>query len=70
MNFCMMNNLMITNMFFERQALHKYIRELISKSGKSIIECIVINNEFREEVKDTRVSRVTRCTLITWMYQK
>lgn len=56
-DFCITNNLIITNTFFSQKDIHKYTREAQSRGEKSIIDYVIINREFRREVKDTRVKR-------------
>lgn len=55
--FCMVNNLIITNTFFAHKDIHKYTREVKSRDEKSIIDYVIINKKFQKEVKDTRVKR-------------
>lgn len=55
--YCMMNNLIITNTFFAHKDIHNYTREVVSRKERSIIDYVMINNEFRRNIKDTRVRR-------------
>lgn len=56
-DFCMMNNLIVTNTFYAHKDIHKYTREIESRRERSIIDYAIINRQFRAEVKDTRVRR-------------
>lgn len=39
-DYCLMNNLIITNTFYEHKEIHKYTRVEMSKGEKSIIDCV------------------------------
>lgn len=56
-DFCIMNNLIITNTFYEHKDIHKYTRVVESRRERSIIDYVLVNRKFRNEVKDTRVRR-------------
>ena len=56
-DFCIMNDLVITNTFYEHKEIHRYTREVRSRGERSIIDYIMINKKYRKEVKDTRVRR-------------
>ena len=56
-DFCILNNLIITNTFYAHKDIHKYTREVRSRGEKSIIDYVIINREFRGEIKDTKVRR-------------
>lgn len=55
--YCILHNLIITNTFFEHKNIHKYTREQINRNERSIIDYVIVNKEFRREVKDTKVRR-------------
>ena len=55
--FCMLNNLVITNTFYGHKDIHRFTREAKSRDEKSIIDYVIINKEYRREVRDTRVRR-------------
>lgn len=56
-DFCLLNNLIITNTFYKHKDIHKYTREVKSRNEKSIIDYVIINKDRRKEVLDTRVKR-------------
>lgn len=57
LEYCSMNNLIITNTFFKHKDIHKYTREMISRNEKSIIDYIMTERTSRNTVIDTRVKR-------------
>lgn len=56
-DFCLVNNLIITNTFFQHKDIHKYTREMLSRNERSIIDYIVIERQYRKTLIDTRVKR-------------
>uniref|UniRef100_A0A1Y1M0F5 Reverse transcriptase domain-containing protein n=2 Tax=Photinus pyralis TaxID=7054 RepID=A0A1Y1M0F5_PHOPY len=56
-NFCVDNNLIITNTFYKHKEIHKFTREVESRNEKSIIDYILINREYRKEIIDVKVKR-------------
>ena len=56
-NFCILNDLIVTNTFFQHREIHKYTREVKSRGEKSIIDYVLINRSNRKEVIDVRVRR-------------
>ncbi|CAH0555067.1 unnamed protein product [Brassicogethes aeneus] len=60
-DFCLMNNLIITNTFFQHKEIHKITREVTrevaNRGERSIIDYVIIGKDFRKEVQDTRVRR-------------
>lgn len=56
-DFCIMNNLIVTNSFYEHRDIHKYTREMRSRNEISVIDYILIDRTHRHEVQDTRVRR-------------
>uniref|UniRef100_A0A1Y1M3Z3 Reverse transcriptase domain-containing protein n=1 Tax=Photinus pyralis TaxID=7054 RepID=A0A1Y1M3Z3_PHOPY len=56
-DFCLLNNLIITNTFYAHKDIHKYTREVRSRGERSIIDYIIIDRYHRKEIMDTRVYR-------------
>lgn len=56
-DFCLINNLVITNTFFQHKDIHKYTREVISRREKSIIDYVIVNRGSLNAIVDTRVKR-------------
>lgn len=56
-NFCIANELIVTNTFYQHKELHKYTREVKSRNEKSIIDYVLVNKRYRRDVKDVRVMR-------------
>lgn len=57
LDFCIENNLLITNTFYRHKNIHKYTREVHSRRERSIIDYILINRQHRNELLDVRVYR-------------
>lgn len=57
LDFCIINRLIITNTFFEHKDIHKYTREIKSRNEKSIIDYILVEEDNRQIVLDTKVRR-------------
>ncbi|XP_044766617.1 craniofacial development protein 2-like [Coccinella septempunctata] len=57
LDFCLLNDLIITNTLFQHKDIHKYTREVRSRGEKSIIDYILIQKEKRSTIMDTRVRR-------------
>lgn len=56
-DFCMQNDLVVMNSFFQHRDVHKYTREVKSRNERSIIDYVVINRSSRHEIMDVRVRR-------------
>lgn len=56
-NFCILNDMIVANTFFQHKEIHKYTREVKSRGEKSIIDYVLINRGNRKEVVDVRVRR-------------
>jgi Reverse transcriptase (RNA-dependent DNA polymerase)/Endonuclease-reverse transcriptase len=56
-NFCILNQLIVTNTFYQHKDIHKYTREVKSRGERSIIDYVIVNRENRREVIDVRVYR-------------
>lgn len=56
-NYCVENNLIVTNTFYPHKNIHKYTREVKSRNEKSIIDYILINRPFRKGIVDVKVRR-------------
>jgi exonuclease III len=52
---CLFNTLKITNTFFRHKNIHKFTWE--TRGIKSIIDYIIINENLKNEIRDTRVFR-------------
>ncbi|XP_031335863.1 craniofacial development protein 2-like [Photinus pyralis] len=57
LDFCLTNNLIITNSFYEHKDIHKYTREQHSRQEKSIIDYVLTETTNRKNIKDVKVSR-------------
>lgn len=57
LNFCILNNMLVTNTLFEHKNIHRYTREMSSRGEKSIIDYILVQKEKRAIVLDTKVRR-------------
>jgi exonuclease III len=57
LDFCANNALSITNTFFQHKASHKYTWKQDTRGYRSIIDFIVVSNDLRRLVLDTRVKR-------------
>ena len=57
LDFCIINDLIITNTFYEHKDIHRYTREVSSRDERSIIDYVIVNRNYRNEVTDTRVRR-------------
>ena len=55
--YCILNDLIIANTFYEHKAIHKYTRVQQSRNEKSIIDYILIEKNSRKLIKDVRVRR-------------
>lgn len=55
--FCIENQLIVTNTFYEHKDIHKYTREVKSRKERSIIDYILVEKQHRNRVKDVRVKR-------------
>uniref|UniRef100_A0A1Y1JWU5 Reverse transcriptase domain-containing protein n=1 Tax=Photinus pyralis TaxID=7054 RepID=A0A1Y1JWU5_PHOPY len=55
-NYCQLNNLVITNTFFQHRNIHTYTR-VGPKNEKSIIDYILVERQNRRTMKDVRVMR-------------
>lgn len=56
-NFCVENNLIVTNTFYKHKNIHKYTREVTSRKERSIIDFVLINRSCRKEILDVKVRR-------------
>ena len=56
-NFCILNELIIANTFYQHKDIHKYTREVKSRNERSIIDYILISKRNRTDVKDVRIRR-------------
>lgn len=56
-DFCLMNNLVISNSTFKHKDIHKFTRVEPAKDEKSIIDYILIERDNRKILKDVRVMR-------------
>lgn len=57
LDFCLMNDYVITNTLFQHKDIHKYTREVTSRGERSIIDFILVENKNRKIVMDTKVKR-------------
>lgn len=57
LDFCQLQNLIITNTFYQHKEIHKYTREQRSRGEKSIIDYIIVQKEERKNILDVRVKR-------------
>lgn len=57
LEYCLLNNLLITNSFHQHKDIHKYTREEPSRGEKSIIDYVLVEAENRKQIIDTRVRR-------------
>ena len=55
--FCIENQLIICNTFFEHKNIHKFTREVKSRGEKSIIDYVIVEKSKRNKIKDVKVSR-------------
>ena len=56
-DYCMANNLIVTNTFFKHNNIHKFTRVLPSRKEKSIIDYILVERNNRTMIKDVKVKR-------------
>ena len=54
-NFCIVNELIIPNTFYQHEDIHKYTREVRSRNERSIIDYVLISKRNRIDVKDVRI---------------
>jgi hypothetical protein len=54
-DFCLFNNLKITNSFFRHKNIHKYIWE--ARGLQSVTYYIIVNEKLKPNIRDTRVFR-------------
>lgn len=57
LQFCKMQNMIITNTFFKHKDIHKITREVRSRNERSIIDYILVEEKDRKLVIDTKVRR-------------
>ena len=57
LEFCQLNNLIITNTFYSHKNIHKYTKEVPSRNEKSIIDYILVQRDNRRAIKDVKVRR-------------
>lgn len=57
LDFCQLQNLIITNTFYQHKEIHKYTREQQNRGEKSIIDYIIVQKEERKNILDVRVKR-------------
>lgn len=57
LEYCLLNNMVVTNTFFQHKEIHKYTREGKSKSERSVIDYILSERNNRRDVLDVRVRR-------------
>ncbi|KAI4470863.1 hypothetical protein MML48_1g12197 [Holotrichia oblita] len=57
LDYCQLNNLIITNSFYQHKNIHKYTRVQQSRNEKSIIDYILVQKERRQEVMDVKIRR-------------
>jgi exonuclease III len=57
LDFCILNNFIITNSWFAHKDIHKYTREEPSRGEKSIIDYVLVEKANMRMVQDTRVKR-------------
>ena len=56
-DFCVLNNYIITNTFYQHKEIHKFTRVEVSRNEKSIIDYILVERENRRNVIDVKVRR-------------
>lgn len=56
-DFCLQNELIITNTFYQHKSIHMYTREMKSRNERSVIDYLLTKRTFRKEVMDVRVQR-------------
>lgn len=56
-DFCIQNNLVVMNTFFQHKDIHKYTRECKSRNERSIIDYIIVSRDVRRKIKDVKVNR-------------
>lgn len=57
LDYCQLNNLIITNTFYQHKDIHKYTRAEPSRQEKSIIDYIVVQEGNKSSIIDVRVRR-------------
>lgn len=55
--YCRVNDLVVTNTFYEHKDIHKYTRQGPKREDRSIIDYILVERDSRREVNDVRVYR-------------
>lgn len=55
--FCILNNMIVTNTFFEHRDIHRYTRQGKSEHERSIIDYILADKNNRRDILDVRVRR-------------
>lgn len=56
-DFCIQNNMLVMNTFFQHKDVHKYTREVKSRGERSIIDYIIVSRELRQKIDDVKVRR-------------
>lgn len=56
-DFCTLNNMIVTNTYYEHKDIHKYTRQGKGKNDRSIIDYILTERNNRKDVLDVRVRR-------------
>jgi hypothetical protein len=57
MEYCLLNNLILTNTFYEHKNIHKYTRQGTHPTDKSIIDYIMVEKHNRDKIRDVRIMR-------------
>lgn len=55
LKYCLLNNLIVTNIFYKHKAIHKYIRKKPIRNKKSIIDYILIEISHKNQIPDVPV---------------
>ena len=58
-NFYMLNELIMTNTFYQHKDLHKCTREVRNRNERSIIDRVLINKRNGTDLKGVRIRRGT-----------
>ena len=57
LEFCQVQDFLVTNSFFQHKDTNKYTREVISRKEKSIIDYILVQRENRRLITDVKVNK-------------
>lgn len=66
-DFCLLNNLIITHTFYQHKNKQKYTREAMNRREKLIIDYFLLRRDERHKSKDVKVKRGPEMYVIQYM---